>query len=132
MDSLARDKGYRHSVDRKLRAAGRLLQSALVDLGGIDVPDIPSELDRRDLVMLCRAIGSLCFDLTVRLSSLAALDLIKSFACPHCGWSRPCLKDGTCPRCQGLREAYRADARKGQQTPVVVEMAYRRGQRDRG
>src|SRR5258705_2577360 len=104
MDRLARDKAYRHSIDRKLRAAGRLLQSVLSDLGEVNVPDIPSELDRRDLVMLCRALASLVFDVTLRLSELAALELVKNSACPHCGWSRPCLNDGTCPRCQQLRE----------------------------
>jgi len=130
MERLAQDKGYRHSIDRKLRAAGRLMQAALVELGDVDVPDIPSELDRRDLVMVCRALGSLVFDLTLRLSQLAALELVQNSACPHCGWSRPCLNDGACPRCLTLREAYRADVGEGQ-NPVVVAMADRRGQRDR-
>jgi hypothetical protein len=121
---LARDKGYRHSVDRKIRAAGRLLQAALVDLADVTVSDAPSEFDRRDLVMLCRAIASLTMDLTVRLSALAAHELVSAYACPHCGWSRPCLEDGTCPRCLGLREAYRAADQAS-----VVPMADRRVRR---
>jgi len=117
MDRLAQDKGYRHSIDRKLRAAGRLMQAALAELGHVDVPDLPSEFDRRDLVMVCRALASLVFDLTLRLSQMAALELVESFRCPHCGWSRPCLNDGTCPRCQQLREARRAD-----QQAAVLEL----------
>ena len=122
MERLAQNKGYRHSVDRKLRAAGRLLQAALAELGEVTVPDVSSEFDRRDLVMLCRALASLVFDLTLRLSELAALELVESCACPHCGWSRPCLADGTCPRCLTLREARRAD----QQAAVVQLLEGRR------
>jgi hypothetical protein len=107
---LSRDKGYRHSVDRKIRAAGRLLQAALVDLGEVTVDETPCEIDRRELELLCRAIASLTTDLTARISALGAKELLSAYACPHCGWSRPCLNDGTCPRCQGLREAYRANA----------------------
>jgi hypothetical protein len=123
-NALALDKGYRHSVDKKIRAAGRLLQAALCDLGELTVPDLASEFDRRELVMLARAIASLTTDLTARLSSLAADDLLEAHACPHCGWSRPCLKDGTCPRCSGLREAYGADR-------TLVSMADRRARRHR-
>lgn len=124
MYPLALDKGYRHSVDRKIRAAGRLLQAALLDLSEITVPDAASEFDRRELELLCRALASLTTDLSARISALAAEDLISSFACPHCGWSRPCLQDGTCPRCLGLREAFRADR-------PVVPMADRRARRHR-
>lgn len=119
---LALDKGYRHSVDRKIRGAGRLLQAALVDLGEVTVPDVQSECDRRELELLCRALASLVTDLSARLSALAAHDLISTYACPHCGWSRPCLQDGTCPRCQGLREAYRANA-------GVIRIEERRGRK---
>jgi len=123
-NTLALDKGYRHSVDKKIRAAGRLLQAALSDLAELTVPDLSSEFERRDLVMLARAIASLTTDLTARLSSLAAESLLEAFACPHCGWSRPCLKDGTCPRCSLLREAYRVDR-------IVVSMADRRARQHR-
>lgn len=120
-DSLARDKGYRHSIDRKLRAAGRLMQAALIDIDRATVPDVASEFERRDLVMLSRALGTLVNDLSARLSSLAANDLLESNACPHCGWARPCLENGMCPRCQQLREAYCASR--------VVAIADRRGRR---
>jgi rubrerythrin len=106
LEELARDKGYRHSIDRKLRAAGRLMQAALIDLNRATVQDLTSEFDRRDLEMLARALASLVTDLSARLSSLAANELLLYYACPHCGWSRPCLEDGMCPRCQQLREAY--------------------------
>ena len=121
---LSLDKGYRHSVDKKIRAAGRLLQAALVDLGDVTVPDVASEVDRRELELLCRAVASLTSDLTARLSALAADELISAYACPHCGWSRPCLQDGTCPRCSGLREAYRDPGR-------IVRLAESRARRNR-
>jgi hypothetical protein len=123
-DRLVEQGGYRNSIDTRMRAAAHLLQAALADLGQVSVPDVASELARRELVLLCRALASLVTDLTARLASLDAIALLQTYACPHCGWSRPCLKDGSCPRCHGLREVER-----DRQDRRVFAMAERRGRR---
>jgi ssDNA-binding Zn-finger/Zn-ribbon topoisomerase 1 len=111
MNRLANDLQYRRSIDRRMRAAGRLVQAALIDLAGEDVPDLASEFVRRDLDLLCHAIASLVTDFRSQLATMApgpgeaarlGLD-----DCPQCGWMRPALPTGHCPRCEQLREAYR-------------------------
>ncbi len=112
MDRLATDAGYRHSIDRRLRAAGRLLQAAAMDLETYEAPDMASEFARRDLDLLCRALESLMVEVRGKLVKMGQGVKLALDACPHCGWTRPALERGECPRCGQLREAYRDPPRR--------------------
>lgn len=112
MDRLATDAGYRHSIDRRLRAAGRLIQAAAIELESYAAPDLASEFARRDLDLLCRALESLIAEVRGKLSKMSCGVKLREDACPHCGWKLPPNERGECFRCGQLREAYRDAARR--------------------
>jgi ssDNA-binding Zn-finger/Zn-ribbon topoisomerase 1 len=124
---LVQATGGRNSVDSRIRAAAHLLLAALADLGAVMVEDVACELERRELVLLVRSVESIVDDLTARLISLDAGELIGAQACPHCGWSRAPV-DGRCPRCSKIREVPRE--RRGEKR-IVLALAERRARRDR-
>jgi len=106
MDRLAKDAGYRHSIDSRLRAAGRLLQAAAIDLESFEAPDLASEFTRRDLDLVCRALESLIAEVRGKLVRLSGDVKLALDACPHCGWKLPPNPRGECGRCGQLREAH--------------------------
>ncbi len=121
---LVQELGGRNSVDTRIRAASHLLLAALVDLGEVTVPDIASELARRELVLLVRSVQSIVEDLVERLRKLDNGIALASGACAHCGWSREPTPAGFCPRCGALREV------RGEPRGAVVPLAERpRGRR---
>jgi hypothetical protein len=120
--------GGRNSIDARVRAAAHLLLAALADLALVTVPDLPSELERRELVLLVRSVESIVVDLVGRLAALDRSSLLAFGACAHCGWSAPPGKSGLCPRCSKLREVQRERRREGRD---VLALAERRARRDR-
>src|ERR1043166_613623 len=125
---LVQATGGRNSVDTRIRAAAHLLLAALADLGGVSVPDIACEMERRELVLLVRSVESIVMDLNERLASLDAGDLLQPGACSHCGSSLPPRPSGHCPRCSKLRGVFRE--RRGKEHGVLA-LAERHARRHR-
>ena len=116
---LALDGDFRNSgVNKRMRAAGRLLQAAVEELREVEVSDFRSEFVRRDLELLSRALVSLVSELVATLGAMRLVDsdqrglshMLGMRPCPHCGWGMPLNRSGRCNRCGELCEVSLARA----------------------